>query len=323
MDNNKVVLQIPIENILPNRFQPRLAFDDSALSDLAASIKVHGIIQPLVVRRLNDKYEIIAGERRYRAAKIAGLVSVPAIISELSDGQSAEVAIVENVQRKDLTAIEEAKSYKALLDKGLMNQEDLARKMGLSQSAISNKLRLLSLTVEVQDAILNEQISERHARSLLKIKDQSKQNEFLNKIITERLTVKMLEEEIKKIEEKELPIVNNEVDIDEIKNTAVNIIPPAEPTVTANIGEPSMNDNTKTKYPNKFFNFLEDSSVNMEESKPPAEEIELLDFIVDNIELEESKTVKEIKEFINKYPNIITTEEEDDGFVNITIKIPK
>ena len=193
------ILQVPIEEIIPNRFQPRLAFDDDSLKDLADSIKQHGIIQPLVLRRKNDKYEIIAGERRYKAARMAGLVSVPAIISNLSDQASAEVAIVENVQRKDLTAIEEAKSYQALLDKGYMTQEELAKKMGLSQSAISNKLRLLTLAESVQQAVIKEQISERHARSLLKVKDHEMQKVLLNKIITERLTVKQLEDEIKKV----------------------------------------------------------------------------------------------------------------------------
>ena len=194
------ILQVPIEDILPNRFQPRLAFDDASLQDLAASIKQHGIIQPLILRRKNDKYEIIAGERRYKAARMAGLVSVPAIISDLSDAASAEVAIVENVQRKDLTAIEEAKSYQAILDKGYMTQEELAKKMGLSQSAISNKLRLLTLDESVQNAVLKNQISERHARSLLKVKDKNMQKVLLDKIINERLTVRQLEEEIKKVE---------------------------------------------------------------------------------------------------------------------------
>ena len=192
------ILQIPIEDIIPNRFQPRLSFDDASLNDLASSIKQHGIIQPLVLRRINDKYEIIAGERRYKAAKMAGLSTVPAIISNLSDSASAEVAIVENIQRKDLSAIEEAKSYQMLLDKGYMTQEELAKKMGLSQSAISNKLRLLSLDESVQNAVIKEQISERHARSLLKVKNKDMQKVLLNKIITERLTVKQLEDEIKK-----------------------------------------------------------------------------------------------------------------------------
>ena len=192
------ILQVPIEDIIPNRFQPRLAFDDAALQDLATSIKQHGIIQPLVLRRNADKYEIIAGERRYKAARMAGLLSVPAIISKMDDNTSAEVAIIENVQRKNLSAIEEAKSYQALLEKGYITQEELAKRMGLSQSAIANKIRLLALDESVQQAVIEEKISERHARTLLQVKDKKLQRELLNRIINERLTVKQLDEEIKK-----------------------------------------------------------------------------------------------------------------------------
>ncbi len=224
------ILQVPIEDILPNRFQPRLAFDDASLQDLAASIKQHGIIQPLILRRKNDKYEIIAGERRYKAARIAGLVSVPAIISNLSDAASAEVAIVENVQRKDLSAIEEAKSYQSILDKGYMTQEELAKKMGLSQSAISNKLRLLTLDEAVQKAVINNQISERHARSLLKIKDPNMQKTLLDKIINERLTVRDLEEEIKKLE----PLLYAE---------DININRPTTPVSTPQAPTPAVTNN--------------------------------------------------------------------------------
>ena len=191
------ILQVPIEDIIPNRFQPRLAFDDAALQDLATSIKQHGIIQPLVLRRNADKYEIIAGERRYKAARMAGLLSVPAIISKMDDNTSAEVAIIENVQRKNLSAIEEAKSYQALLEKGYLTQEELAKRMGLSQSAIANKLRLLSLDESVQQAVIEEKISERHARTLLQVRDKEQQKVLLNRIINERLTVKQLDEEIK------------------------------------------------------------------------------------------------------------------------------
>lgn len=200
MQIENTILQVPIEDIIPNRFQPRLAFDDASLNDLASSIKQHGIIQPLVLRRKNDKYEIIAGERRYKAAKVAGLASVPAVISNLDDNESAEVAIVENIQRKDLTSIEEARSYQALLDKGYITQEELARKMGLSQSAISNKLRLLTLDESIQEAILAEKISERHARTLLKVPSHDKQRELLTRIINERLTVKQLEDVIKNMD---------------------------------------------------------------------------------------------------------------------------
>lgn len=198
MNTNPIIQMVSIENVIPNRFQPRLTFDEQGLNELSASIKEHGIIQPIVLRKLGDKYEIIAGERRYKAATIAGLTEVPAIISSLDDNQSAEVALVENVQRKNLTSIEEAKSYKKILEKGYLNQEQLAKKMGVTQSTIANKLRLLNLTEEVQEALLNEKISERHARSLLQITNSANQVEMLNKVINERLTVRQLDAEIKK-----------------------------------------------------------------------------------------------------------------------------
>lgn len=193
------VQYINVENIIPNRFQPRLTFDENALKELAMSIKEHGIIQPLVLRKLsNDKYEIIAGERRYKASQIAGLNQVPAIIADLDDNASAEVALVENLQRRNLSAIEEAKSYKKLLDRGYLTQEVLAKRLGISQSSVANKVRLLNLTEEVQDALMNEKISERHARSLLQLTNKNDQINMLNKIINNRYTVRQLDAEIKK-----------------------------------------------------------------------------------------------------------------------------
>lgn len=198
MEDKKEVINILIEDIIPNRFQPRLAFDDKELNELATSIKQHGIIQPLVLRKIADKYEIIAGERRYKAAIIAGLSNVPAIIMEADDNTSAELAIVENVQRKNLNAMEEAQSYKKLADKGF-TQEEIAKKIGVNQSTIANKIRLLMLDEEVQDALLNNKISERHARSLLALPDPASQIKVLNKIIVDKLTVKQAEDEIAKI----------------------------------------------------------------------------------------------------------------------------
>ena len=286
----KTILQVPVEDIIPNRFQPRLSFDDTSLNDLALSIKQHGIIQPLVLRRKNDKYEIIAGERRFKADKLAGLASVPAVISNLDDNASAEVAIVENIQRKDLTAIEEAKSFQALLDKGYMTQDELARKMGLSQSAISNKLRLLTLDESVQDAILSEKISERHARTLLKVPSHEKQKELLNKIINERLTVKQLEDEIKNMEltpNNEINVTskpiapkeemlsdnnnnNNLGSIEDIYSNAMDIKDiigneqrPEELQPVEKVTPDAFFSNPE-KMPNKFFNFLEDSAANMD-----------------------------------------------------------
>ena len=198
MNREPLIQNVNIDYIIPNRFQPRLTFDEKSLNELASSIKEHGIIQPLVLRRLGDKYEIIAGERRYKAAQLAGLTEVPAIISNIDDNKSAEIALVENVQRRNLNSLEEAKSYKKILDKEGLTQDELAKKIGVSQSTIANKLRLLNLTSEAQDALMNDKISERHARSLLSVTDPEKQKALLNKVISERLTVRQLDDEIKK-----------------------------------------------------------------------------------------------------------------------------
>ena len=188
MDLGKEISYIKLDDIIPNRFQPRLIFDENELNDLVASIKQHGIIQPLVLRKIGDKYEIIAGERRYKAACKAGFFEVPAIVTSLDDKTSAEIAVVENIQRKSLSPVEEAKSYKKLLDLGQLTQDQLAVRMGKSQSNVANKLRLLTLSTEVQEALLNNKISERHARSLLQLKDLEKQKNILNKIINESKT---------------------------------------------------------------------------------------------------------------------------------------
>ena len=195
---NKVVY-LSNNDILPNRFQPRKYFDEEEIMQLSESIKEHGVINPIIVRKLGDKYELVAGERRYKANILAGNDDIPAIIMDVNDKESSEIAVVENIQRKDLNAIEEAISYKRILDIGYMTQEQLAQKMGKSQSAIANKIRLLKLSDEVQDALMKKQISERHARSLLKLESQKKQNELLERIINERLTVRKTDEEIEKM----------------------------------------------------------------------------------------------------------------------------
>lgn len=199
MNRENEIINVRIDEIIPNRFQPRLTFNENELKELAESIKIHGIIQPLVLRRIGDKFEIIAGERRYKASVMAGLQTVPAVIMNIDDKQSAEVAVVENLQRKDLTAIEEAQSYKKILDMGYLTQEELANRMGVAQPTVANKLRLLNLTEPVQQALLKNQISERHARSLLQIPDESIQVNMLKRIISERLTVRQTDEEIGKI----------------------------------------------------------------------------------------------------------------------------
>lgn len=196
MNLEKEVFDIAITDILPNRFQPREIFDEASINELAQSIKEHGVIQPIIVRKIGDKYEIVAGERRFRASQVAGLTKVPALIRNIDDKESAKVALLENLQRKNLNAIEEAKTYQTIIKLDNLTQEELANTLGKSQSAIANKLRLLNLDEEVQNALLNAQISERHARSLLNVTDKEKQKELLEKIVLNRMTVKQLDEEI-------------------------------------------------------------------------------------------------------------------------------
>lgn len=197
-ENKDKIHYIHVDDIIPNRFQPRLAFNESELNELSRSIARYGVIQPIVLRKIGDKYEIIAGERRYKASCLAGLKQVPAIINNTDDNTSAEIALLENLQRKNLTPIEEAQSYKKLMDRGF-TQEDMANKLGVSQSAIANKLRLLNLPKKVQDALLYGKISERHARSLLSLNNEEEQSSLLERIILERLTVKQTEDEIEKL----------------------------------------------------------------------------------------------------------------------------
>lgn len=198
MNLEKEIFDIALTDIMPNRFQPREIFDDDSLLELAESIKQHGVIQPIIVRKIGDKYELIAGERRYRASAIAGKETIPALVRDIDDKEAAKIALLENLQRKDLTPIEEAKTYQTILKLDNITQDELAQNLGKSQSAIANKLRLLNLDEEVQTALLNSQISERHARSLLSV-DNETQKQLLNKVLNERLTVRQLDEEIMKI----------------------------------------------------------------------------------------------------------------------------
>ena len=205
---------INIDDIFPNRFQPRLKFDEEKLSELSDSIRKYGVIQPIVVRPVNGKYEIIAGERRYKASMMAGRTTIPAVIVNLSDRDSEEIALLENIQRQQLSPIEEAVSYKRILDMGYITQDELAKKLGKAQSTIANKVRLLNLDDEVQEALLENKISERHARSLLRLSDKADQVKMLHRIINERLTGKMTDNEIAKLKEEKNKQVNKQVQTD-------------------------------------------------------------------------------------------------------------
>lgn len=306
---------INIEEIIPNRFQPRLEFEESALNELAASIKEHGIFQPLVVRRLADKFEIIAGERRFKAAKIAGLTSVPCIISDLDDNESAEVAIIENTHRRDLSPIEEAKSYKKLLDRRYVTQDQLAQRLGINQSTIANKIRLLNLDENVQDALIKEKISERHARSLLKVNDKMKQVDLLNKIISERWTVKRLDDEIDIIngtynKTSEINTNNNiDIDVEDIINNSIDFI--SNKNDPLHTYQNNTNESKEPKRNSLFFNDLENEAVNMSSTlkfgfnpfktaisdiEDDEDDYELLDPTTAEVEGQQEENQKNVKE---------------------------
>ena len=340
MNMEKEVLILNIDDVLPNRFQPRIKFKEENINELAESIKEHGVIQPIVVRKISDKYEIIAGERRYKASILAGKTTIPAIVTDLDDKNSAEVALIENVQRQNLTPIEEAISYKKILDMGYINQTDLAEKLGKTQSTIANKLRLLNLDEEVQEALLNEKISERHARSLLKL-DKNKQVEMLNRIISERMTVRKTDEEINKIlnnnsEEKQevnIPSLNkvdennSEIEVlnfnlDEQESSKENElektmeIPPITEKEVNNI----MNENQNINSIPELNNQVQDNNFNTEN---------VLNNQVQNNNINNENTLNNQNNNINEIPSVnsfnnqeIPVENQNNTFNNNTINVP-
>ena len=305
MNIGKEVVELRLEDIIPNRFQPREKFSEAELNELAESIKLYGVINPIVVRKVGDKYEMVAGERRHKASMLAGKTTIPAIIAELNDLEAAQVALIENIQRQDLTAIEEARTYQTILRMGNITQEELAQKVGKTQPTIANKLRLLDLAQEVQDALLEGKISERHARALLNIDDREQQKALLDEIIDKRLTVRDLDQRIKQaigktptpteepielISEAEVdgqtpPAVTPPViDIETIKQQATDIhVPEAD----ANIGDllkpeaptevkldPIMTSDIPTDTTNRFIPPLEEANrVEIPTFVPPTPEI--------------------------------------------------
>ena len=192
-------VEIPIGNIVPNPHQPRLHFDEVKLQELAESIKEHGILQPLIVTKEGEKYELIAGERRLQAAKRAGLQTVPVIVHDASEQEKLELAIIENIQRHNLNAIEEAKAYLRLIDEFGMHQDAVGKKMGKSRSSVANTLRLLHLPIEIQRAVAEGKISEGHAKALLAIENPEKQRAVFDLIIKEELTVRETELKVRSI----------------------------------------------------------------------------------------------------------------------------
>jgi len=199
------VVQLPVQKIEANRYQPRSMFDEEKIKELAQTIHTHGMIQPIVVRKMDDDgdgYELIAGERRWRAVQLLEWENIPTIIRNMNDAETASVALIENLQREELTVIEEANAYAKLLEIHSLTQEALAQRLGKNQSTIANKLRLLKLPDEVKKAVQDKAISERHARALIKVEDPKVQEHILHLIIEHDLNVKQTEEQIAKLDER-------------------------------------------------------------------------------------------------------------------------
>jgi len=193
MEKINDIVMIDVESIVPNPYQPRQIFDDQSLEDLAASIKQYGILQPITVRKNDHVFELIMGERRFRAAQLVALKSIPAIVLEVGNEDSAVVALIENLQRVDLTFIEEAESYKKLIELHGITQGELSKRIGKSQSTISNKMRILKLDDHILDTFKQSTLSERHARSLLRLGDIKEQEKVLKNVIDKKLNVKETE----------------------------------------------------------------------------------------------------------------------------------
>lgn len=226
---NESVEQIQIDRIKPNRFQPRTIFSEEKIEELARTIHTHGIIQPIVIRQTEeDAYEIIAGERRYRAMKKLGWEEVPAIVRNLDDKETASIALIENLQREELTAIEEAYAYEKLLELHALTQEALAQRLGKGQSTIANKMRLLKLPEDIKQSILTKELSERHARALIALKDPELQKQVFEETLEKGLNVKQLEARIQEVltppEPKEKKVAPRRKSVSKDVRIAVNTI---------------------------------------------------------------------------------------------------
>ncbi len=197
------IIEIKITDVEPNDKQPRKAFNDEALADLSESIKEHGVVQPIIVRKVGNTYQIIAGERRWRASRLAGKKMIPAIVKECSNLEVMELALIENLQREDLNSIEEALAYKSLIEEYNMTQEEISKKIGKSRPSIANSLRLLQLPDDIKEMIASGKITQGHARALLAIDGEKKQLEVANKIVDQQLNVRQIEKMAKETKHKD------------------------------------------------------------------------------------------------------------------------
>lgn len=193
---NDEIIEVDLSELRANPYQPRKVFDEDALEELASSIKEHGVFQPIIIKKSVKGYEIVAGERRVRASKLAGKNTIPAIVRDFSDQEMMDISLLENLQRENLTAIEEAKAYKAIIDKASITQEELAKKIGKSRSYITNILGLLRLPLSIQDMVLYNKLSMGHARVLSKMENKDEIEDLANKVINDQMSVRELEEKV-------------------------------------------------------------------------------------------------------------------------------
>ncbi len=245
--NSEEVKQLPVDDIIPSPYQPRSVFDEERIDELCQTIKTHGIIQPIVVRIRDGKYELIAGERRLRAAKKLGMTNIPAIIREFNDAQTASIALIENLQRENLTSIEEAMAYQQLIDIHHLTQESLAQRLGKSQSTIANKLRLLHLSDPVKQALLERKISERHARALLPLTEDL-QLKLLDEIIKKDLNVKQTEQRVKMLWNRARRAKPRRVSFSKDIRLAINTIRQSVEMVTSSGMQIDMNETDHQDY---------------------------------------------------------------------------
>lgn len=246
---NEGVVELNIEELRPNPYQPRRVFDEQALNELAESIKEHGVFQPIIVKKSIKGYEIVAGERRFRASKLAGKTTIPAIIRDFTDEQMMEIALLENLQREDLTVIEEAAAYQKMLTALNLTQEELATKVGKSRSHITNILGLLNLPENVQRMILNHELTMGHARVLSKLSDDQKIREIADKIVKENLTVRATEKLL------ESPIY-------ERKNKIIRDVAPSEYKYVEDLMREKFDTKVKIKDNKVIISFVNNADLN-------------------------------------------------------------
>ncbi len=214
MEKENGAVLMNINKVEPNREQPRKKFDEDALLELSESIKQFGVLQPLLVTKKDDYYEIIAGERRWRAAKLAGVKEVPVIVGKYTEQEIMEISLIENIQREDLNPIEEAQAYKRLLTEFNLKQDEVAERVSKSRTAVTNAMRLLKLNEKVQQMLIDEMLTTGHARALLAIEDQEKQYEIAQKIFDEKLSVRDTEKLVKNIQNEKENAISNKKQID-------------------------------------------------------------------------------------------------------------